>query len=100
MQKKNRIIEDVYVRQDLRPCLVNGVKALFHQWYTDQFVREAILIGRTSGQVSNLYGIVEFEDGSVHYADPKSIKFQDNKLKYCFMYQTTDLQNKEGETNE
>lgn len=52
----------------LRPCLVNGQKALFHKWVHDS-------------SNDNLYGLVEMENGNVHIIDPVYIRFLDTKSK-------------------
>jgi hypothetical protein len=35
--------------------------------------------GHSAGQVSALYGIIEYEDGTVHYHSPEEIRFTDRK---------------------
>lgn len=54
-------------------------KGYFHTWVTESYVVNAYLIGETSGQISTLYGVVEYEDGSVHRIPPECIKFTDRQ---------------------
>lgn len=62
------------IEQELRPCLVNGKKALFHTW--EHY---------SVGDIKNVAGIIEDENGQVFRVCPSSIKFLDNKKEdYCF----------------
>lgn len=47
----------------------------FHIWGSESYVVNAYLIGETSGQISTLYGVVEYEDGTVHRVPPECITF-------------------------
>lgn len=93
------------MKEELRPCIVkiaeeaittraiHGEKhtkvikeaethnGYFHTWGTESYVTNGFLAGTTSGQVSALYGIVEYEDGTVHKVDPKCITFTDRNCK-------------------
>ena len=72
---------------EYRPCLVNGVKALFHMWSNYCYPVEDSLLrgGHRAGEIKGTVAIVEYEDGTVAEVDPKSIKFVDNKIKdYAF----------------
>ena len=41
--------------------------------------------GAPAGQINYLYGVVEYEDGSVHLCVPSQIQFTDEKIKeYAF----------------
>ena len=95
------LFENFLQEKSLRPCIVkdNGIvketrcangklkkeklveyetyKGLFHTWGIDACVNNAYLIGMSGGQFSSLYGVVEFEDGTVHKVDPESIVFID-----------------------
>lgn len=67
-------LSDITVKRELRPCLVNGKKALFHTW--EQY---------SVGGIKHLGGIIEDENGQVFRVCPSSIKFLDNKIEeYCF----------------
>lgn len=86
-------------KDELRPCIVEimkyqnkhtgqcGIaeteveahKGYFHCWDNEAYVTNGLAIGTVSGQVSTLYGIVEYEDGSVHRVAPECISFTDNE---------------------
>lgn len=66
---------------DYRPCIVDNKKALFHQWSTVANVRDAILTYQTPGQLSDTFGIVEFEDGSIERVLPGKIQFRDTTTR-------------------
>ena len=63
----------------LRPCYVDGVKALFHNWGRHSRVVEPspMVGGAPGGTVSYILGIVEFEDGQIKQVFPEKIKFVD-----------------------
>ena len=72
---------------DFRPCIANEKKALFHRWVVDV---EAIggglyFDGPPPGQHWRVYGLVEYEDGSVGEVYPDSIKFLDSKFD-CYYW--------------
>lgn len=52
------------IRYPLRPCFVNGEKALFHIWTEVSDPRSIV-------------GIIELMDGSVKTAEPTTIRFVD-----------------------
>ena len=52
----------------MRPCSVDGKKALFHKWVHDY-------------SNEKLFGLVEMEDGTVHLVDIVRINFLDTKSK-------------------
>lgn len=88
-----------------RECLVNGKKGMFHQWITnsrivfkavkkfkneqdnvdltmalrDVYLNNGVIPSNVEfGTISNTYGLVELEDGTMIEAEPKDIKFTDN----------------------
>lgn len=88
------------MKGELRPCIVNIAevteryrtvksaefqtmvikeaethKGYFHTWGTESYVTNGYLVGTTAGQVATLYGVVEYEDGTVHKVDPECIAF-------------------------
>ena len=77
---------DINIKLPLRPCMVanrkggDERKALFHCWNQwSDVVGESILEGgHKGGQVSETYGIVEFDDGIVQSVCPQLIRFLDN----------------------
>ena len=88
-------------KKELRPCIVKILKypnrkrnqcgklepeeeiheGYFHTWGSEAYVVNACLIGETSGQMSTLYGVVEYGDGSVHKIPPECITFSDRDQK-------------------
>lgn len=82
-------IKNVY---QIRTCTVDGAKALFHRWADmAQVVGASPLAGGSpGGQLYHVYGLVEFEDGTVQMVDPERIQFEDTDFgQYAWKY-TTD----------
>lgn len=46
-------------------------KGYFHTWTYESYVTNGFLAGTTVGQVSTLYGVVEYEDGTIHKVVPE-----------------------------
>lgn len=69
------------IETELRPCLVNDKRALFHTWSSrSQIVDPSPLIGGHQGGVLKYtVGIIEYEDGQVCECLPSQIKFIDSK---------------------
>ena len=63
--------EVVIKTSEYRPCIVNGKKALFHRW------NEYINVVKESKYI---FGMVEYEDGTVEEVAPHLIKFLDHNL--------------------
>lgn len=73
---------NITVSYERRACYVrmaNGDmrKAMFHRWTDDASVINAFLEGQASGQHWRVYGLVEYEDGTVRQVIPPSITFVD-----------------------
>lgn len=67
---------NIQIGQELRPCCINGKRALFHLWIK----KKDIVM-----QSEYIVGLVEFIDGTVEEIGAEKIRFCDNKLKeYCF----------------
>lgn len=91
-----------------RPCLVSGLKALFHGWINEE--NYIIAIGRPISKenipklharveeyrvypgpiddimkISNTYALVEFEDGHIGKVEPTRIKFLDSFDEFSSM---------------
>ena len=64
------------MKDEMRPCIVNGQNASFHCW--GQASMEKRLKNGEWGVVHKIYGVVEFEDGSVAQVVPDLIVFSDN----------------------
>lgn len=75
------------IETELRPCLINGKKALFHNWSNkSQIVDPSPFVGGHQGGVLEYtVGIIEYEDGQVCECMPSQIKFIDSKMeRYYF----------------
>ena len=69
-------LHDIEIKSEVRPCLVNGKKALFHLW-----VKKYDFIMKNE----YIAGLVEFADGTVEEIVADKIRFCDNKIKeYSF----------------
>ena len=88
-------------KKELRPCIVKILKyphtkrnqcsksepeeeihkGYCHTWGSEAYVTNGFLAGTTAGQISTLYGVVEYEDGSVHRVLPECITFTDREVK-------------------
>lgn len=67
---------DIEIKQELRPCYINGKKALFHLWIKK---KDFIM------QSEYIEGLVEFIDGTVEEIKADKIRFCDDKMKeYVF----------------
>lgn len=66
---------------EYRSCTVNGEKALFHRWEDKaEVIGESLFCGgHPGGQLRNVFGIVEFEDGTVKEILPHKIQFLDSQ---------------------
>lgn len=62
-----------------RPCYYDGKRAMFHCWTEYKTVLEPSMLvgGGNGGQVSILYGLIEFEDGHCECVRPGNITFAD-----------------------
>lgn len=71
---------DMKIEWETRLCEVDGEFGYFHTWEQWSNVVDASPLrgGHPGGQVSQVYGIVEFEDG-VRRVDPAKIEFIDEK---------------------
>ena len=77
----------------LRPCIVAGQKAMFHNWETfSNVVQPSPLKGGHNGcVVSRTLGIIEREDGTIHRAYPEEIRFIDGYVNQYFGENVTVL---------
>lgn len=71
---------DINIRYETRGCEVNGRPGYFHCWEHWANVVDASPLrgGHPGGQISQVYGIVEFSDG-VKRVDPVKIRFTDEE---------------------
>lgn len=65
-----------------RVCEVNGEEGTFHCWEQYSTVIEASLLvgGHPAGQIAQVFGIVEFKDGTIRRVQPYQIKFIPDEL--------------------
>lgn len=72
------------VCREYRPCLVNGKKALFHQWMNMAYtIGESIAVGGPpAGQIEYTVALVEMEDGKITRAKPECIRFMDSTERF------------------
>ena len=73
----------ITMKSELRPCIVNGQKALFHCWeqYSQIVPPSPMRGGHGGGVTAQVVGIIEIEDGKVLRAFPSEIQFTDGKFK-------------------
>ena len=81
-------------RQDLRPCEVDGDKAFFHGWITEDrvfikqhnrrfepthrvFMPGNVITADDLQTVQTVYALIEYADGEVAKVDPESVRFVD-----------------------
>lgn len=64
----------------LRPCITNLGNGLFHRWVDRAEVATPSVLrgGHNGGQLWEVFGLVELEDGTVVEVLPNNIKFVDN----------------------
>lgn len=72
------INNNITISRELRLCEVNGEIGYFHcwEWYASVVDASLVIGGHPGGQVSQIFGLVEFRDG-VKRIDPARIKFSD-----------------------
>lgn len=75
------------IEAELRPCLVNDKRALFHKWSDkSQIVEPSLMMGGHQGGVLKYtVGIIEYEDGQVCECMPSQIKFIDSKMEQYYL---------------
>ena len=63
----------------LRPCIVDGERALFHRWedYATVIEPSPMVGGHPGGQLRETFAIVEMESGQVMEVKPTKVKFED-----------------------
>lgn len=71
----------VTTKAELRPCIADGRKALFHRWCDRCEVVAPSLMkgGHSGGEVRWVAAIVEYEDGTCGTVQPSDIRFLDNQ---------------------
>ena len=61
---------------DIRPCVVQGVRALFHGWA--EMEKPHFEDGKQTGRWRAVNAVVELEDGSVKMVMPDKVHFADS----------------------
>lgn len=63
---------------DLRKCSVNGKIGIFHCWehYATVAAPSLMVGGHSGGQISQIFAIVEFPDGTVKRVEPYDVRFE------------------------
>lgn len=69
---------DIVITIELRPCLVNGKKALFHKWIKEL---SNFKPASEAGWEERVYGLVEYEDGTLGKVEYGDIQFTDYKIR-------------------
>lgn len=84
---------EITIKQELRPCMVNGQKALFHCWeHKKQVIPPSTMRGgHSGGEIAVTLGIIEREDGTIHEAYAYEIRFIDMKAEQYFFENATAL---------
>lgn len=83
----SKLDSTITIQRELRPCIVDGKKGLFHTWeHCGEVVPPSPMVGgHAGGQLSCVFGLVEFESGKVERVEPHEILFVDNKFaEYAF----------------
>lgn len=67
------------VSPERRPCWVDGKKAMFHQWINRaQIAPPSMMVGgHSGGQLWDVFGLVEMEDGQMKEVYPSKVIFAD-----------------------
>lgn len=67
-----------------RPCIIDGMRALFHRWEdVSEVVAPSLLKGgHPGGELRATFAIVEMADGSVCRVQPQALRFTDNAKMY------------------
>ncbi len=87
---------EIKIKNELRPCIVTGQKALFHCW---EHYKSAIPSQRR-GNSAGVLAIIEREDGTIHRAYPDEIRFIDMEVNRYFGENVTALDFEKQEKKE
>ena len=66
---------DINIGFELRPCIVGGVKALFHRWGEDSKLAVKLRCPAT-------FALVEYETGDLGLVPLKRVRFLDSRKKF------------------
>lgn len=75
---------DITIRQDVRPCTINGIKALWHRWVNvSRIVPPSNLRGgHNGGVIADTLALVEYETGLVRMVEAQKVHFLDSFGKF------------------
>lgn len=71
---------EIVIKRELRPCYVDGRKALFHGWVdvADVITPSIAIGGHNGGTVRDTLALVEYENGKVAKVDTRYFRFADH----------------------
>lgn len=75
---------EITMKYELRPCIVEGRKALFHSWQRSVDYIPPLKDKHLGGTTEYIIGIIELENGTIQQVSPDEIRFIDNKVKAYF----------------
>lgn len=86
----------IKIEFNLRPCIVCQQRALFHCWEqrSEVIPPSPMIGGHSGGTVTQVLGIIEREDGTIHKAYPEEIRFIDGEAKRYFLENATEEEDK------
>lgn len=90
---------DILIRQETRLCKVKGKYGYFHTWehYSKPVEASPLVGGAPAGVISQVFGIVEFEDG-VNRVHPYDIKFLDEEKEFLHILNEREENNHEQQS--
>lgn len=88
-----KLNNEIIIKHELRPCIVNGLKSLFHGWEqrSEVIPPSPLKGGHSGGEIKLTLGIIEREDGTIHKAYPEEIRFVDMAVNHYFGENATAL---------
>ena len=85
------LTSEIILKKELRPCIVNGQKALFHGWQRTVDYIPPLKDKHLGGITEFIIGIIERGDGTIHKAYPEEIRFIDMAVNDYFRNHITAL---------
>lgn len=78
------VINDFTIRQEVRPCTINGIKALWHRWVNVSNIvpPSPLRGGHGGGVIADTFALVEYETGLVRLVKPENVHFLDSRGKF------------------
>jgi len=88
------------VGNELRPCLVDDKRALWHKWTERREIIPPALLkgGHGGGEVASTFALVEYEDGTMAEVYPTRVRFLNtgNKMHELDIFFHTEAKRREG----